>query len=104
MSSETLPGFKTAAAALAAAGRRFYSRNWVLGTSGNFSAVIARRPLALCITRSAAHKGTLTAGDFLRIDHAGRVRAQAAPRAARAGSETSSSSRLRAPLMVKPWS
>ena len=63
MSGETLPGFKAAAAALAAAGRRFYSRNWVLGTSGNFSAVIGRRPLALCITRSAAHKGTLTAAD-----------------------------------------
>lgn len=83
MSSDALPGFTTAAAALAAAGRRFYSRNWVLGTSGNFSAVISRRPLTLCITRSAAHKGTLAAADFLRIDRAGRVRSHATSRAAR---------------------
>ena len=32
---------------LAAAGRRFDARGWVLGTSGNFSAVITRDPLRL---------------------------------------------------------
>ncbi|MSO49386.1 MAG: methylthioribulose 1-phosphate dehydratase [Acidobacteria bacterium] len=50
------------------AGRRFYSRNWVLATSGNFSAVVSESPLQLCITRSGAHKGTLTPRDFLTID------------------------------------
>jgi ribulose-5-phosphate 4-epimerase/fuculose-1-phosphate aldolase len=37
-------------------GRGFYSRGWVMGTSGNFSAVLATRPLRLLITPSAAHK------------------------------------------------
>jgi methylthioribulose-1-phosphate dehydratase len=59
---------------LAEVGRRFYQRGWVLGTSGNFSAVASARPLTLCITRSAAHKGTLKASDFLPIDERGQVR------------------------------
>lgn len=53
-------------------GRRFYGRNWVLATSGNFSAVISHSPLLLCITQSGAHKGTLTTRDFLTIDSAAR--------------------------------
>jgi methylthioribulose-1-phosphate dehydratase len=56
------------AKALIEAGQRFYSRNWVLATSGNFSAVISHRPLRLGITRSGAHKGTLRPRDFLIID------------------------------------
>ena len=64
--------FSQLAADLAAAGQRFYTRNWVLGTSGNFSAVVSADPLTLCITRSAAHKGTLLESDFLRIDAAGK--------------------------------
>ena len=56
------------AKALIEAGRRFYSRNWVLATSGNFSAVISHRPLRIGITKSGAHKGTLTPRDFLIID------------------------------------
>jgi methylthioribulose-1-phosphate dehydratase len=58
---------------LIACGRRFYARNWVLGTSGNFSAVLTDDPLTLCITRSAAHKGALTEGDFLTVDADGCV-------------------------------
>ena len=54
------------------AGRRFYGRNWVLATSGNFSAVVSPSPLRLCITRSGAHKGTLTPRDFLTIDGSAR--------------------------------
>jgi len=54
--------------ALIEVGRRFYGRNWVLATSGNFSAVISQSPLRLCITQSAAHKGSLTPRDFLTID------------------------------------
>ena len=42
-----------------------------MGTSGNFSAVVSARPLKLVITRSAAHKGRLAAGDFLVIDGQG---------------------------------
>ena len=55
-------------AALIEVGRRFYSRNWVLATSGNFSAVISHTPLRICITQSAAHKGTLTPRNFVIID------------------------------------
>jgi methylthioribulose-1-phosphate dehydratase len=47
------------------AGRRFDTRGWVLGTSGNFSAVLDRDPLRLAITRSGTHKGELTAADIL---------------------------------------
>jgi len=49
-------------------GRRFERRGWVLGTSGNFSTVIAREPLRLAITPSGAHKGELTADQILEID------------------------------------
>jgi methylthioribulose-1-phosphate dehydratase len=68
-----LPAWRTAASGLIAAGRRFYARDWVLGTSGNFSAVTSRRPLRLAITASAVHKGTLATRDILEIDARGRV-------------------------------
>jgi methylthioribulose-1-phosphate dehydratase len=61
------------AAEIAAVGRRFYSRGWVLGTSGNFSAVLSRRPLRLAITASSLPKGTLRASDILQCDEQGRV-------------------------------
>jgi methylthioribulose-1-phosphate dehydratase len=48
-------------------GRRFDARGWVMGTSGNFSAVVSRDPLRLAITRSGTHKGALTPGDILEI-------------------------------------
>jgi methylthioribulose-1-phosphate dehydratase len=56
---------------LMAIGRRFDGRGWVLGTSGNFSAVVARDPLRLAITRSGTHKGELTPGDILEVDERG---------------------------------
>jgi methylthioribulose-1-phosphate dehydratase len=58
---------------LAEAGRRFDARGWVLGTSGNFSAVIARDPLRLAITASGAWKGDLTAAEILEIDADGNA-------------------------------
>jgi methylthioribulose-1-phosphate dehydratase len=54
-------------------GRRFDARGWVLGTSGNFSAVSRRDPLRLTITSSGTHKGTLTATDILEVDENARV-------------------------------
>ncbi len=65
--------FRRLAAELAEAGRAFHGRGWVLGTSGNFSAVLARRPLRLAITPSGVDKGALTAGQFLEIDHKARA-------------------------------
>jgi methylthioribulose-1-phosphate dehydratase len=56
-----------AADRLIAIGQRFDARNWVLGTSGNFSALLHRDPLRLAITRSGAHKGQLTPDDILEF-------------------------------------
>jgi methylthioribulose-1-phosphate dehydratase len=58
---------------LAAVGREFYGRGWVLGTSGNFSAVSGTDPLRLTITASGADKGALTARHLLQIDERGEV-------------------------------
>jgi len=58
----------TLATSLARLGPDFYSRGWVLGTSGNFSAVINREPLRLAITSSSVDKGTLAAEHILEID------------------------------------
>jgi len=69
----SLPDRAAAAEALAGVGRRFYGRGWVMGTSGNFSAVLAERPLRLLVTPSGAHKGTLPAGHLLEVDGRGRV-------------------------------
>jgi methylthioribulose-1-phosphate dehydratase len=58
---------------LAGVGREFYGRGWVLGTSGNFSAVSGTDPLRLTITASGADKGALTAEHILQIDERGEV-------------------------------
>jgi methylthioribulose-1-phosphate dehydratase len=65
--------FASTARLLAAIGRRFYARGWVLGTSGNFSAVVGRKPLRLAITASSVAKGELTRTDILQCDERGRV-------------------------------
>jgi len=65
--------FRKLASGLAEAGRAFYARGWVLGTSGNFSGVMAREPLRLAITASGVDKGTLTPRQFLEIDHTAQV-------------------------------
>jgi methylthioribulose-1-phosphate dehydratase len=58
---------------LANIGQDFYRRGWVLGTSGNFSAVAGQNPLRLLITASGMHKGQLTAEQFVQIDEMGKV-------------------------------
>jgi len=65
--------FAKTSEALAAIGRAFYARGWALGTSGNFSAVVSRRPLRLAITSSSLPKGTLRASDILECDDRGCV-------------------------------
>jgi methylthioribulose-1-phosphate dehydratase len=65
--------FATAARQLAEIGKRFYARGWVLGTSGNFSAVVARKPLRLAITASSLPKGALAPSDILECDERGQV-------------------------------
>ncbi|HZH34366.1 MAG TPA: methylthioribulose 1-phosphate dehydratase [Pyrinomonadaceae bacterium] len=62
------------ASQLAECGREFYRRSWVLGTSGNFSALEARDPLRVCITASGNDKGALAAEThFLEIDDSAAV-------------------------------
>jgi methylthioribulose-1-phosphate dehydratase len=75
----------TVAAELAAIGRRFDARGWVLGTSGNFSAVISENPLRLAVTRSGASKGSLSPDDILEIDEALTVRSGSHRPSAEAG-------------------
>ena len=63
-------------------GRGFYARGWVLGTSGNFSAITSRDPLRLVITSTGLDKGRLNAKHFLEIDSGGNVvRGQGRPSA-----------------------
>jgi len=65
--------FESAARQLAEIGRRFYARGWALGTSGNFSAVVGRKPLRLAITASSVPKGALARNDILKCDERGHV-------------------------------
>jgi methylthioribulose-1-phosphate dehydratase len=58
---------------LIAAGREFYRRGWVLGTSGNFSAVALREPFRIAVTSSGLDKGSLDATNFLELDQNGFV-------------------------------
>src|SRR5437868_4705770 len=68
------------ARAFGALGRDFYARGWVMGTSGNFSAVLSREPLRLVITTSGVSKGALTANDVLLIGADGAAVRKAAGR------------------------
>jgi methylthioribulose-1-phosphate dehydratase len=64
--------------------RGLHARGWLLGTSGNLSAVADREPLRLAITPSGADKGELTVAQLLFIDEhckcVDRDRAQPVPR------------------------
>ncbi|HKP86682.1 MAG TPA: methylthioribulose 1-phosphate dehydratase [Blastocatellia bacterium] len=73
MVKEEQNGFPDIAAEIAEVGREFYARGWVLGTSGNFSAVINRDPLRLAITSSSVDKGKLAAEHILQVDGEGEV-------------------------------
>ena len=79
-SSRTIPqsspnrlAFAEAAACLVEIGKGFHARGWVLGTSGNFSAVISHEPLRLAITSTGLDKGCLTPAQFLEMDEAANV-------------------------------
>ena len=54
-------------------GRSFHARGWALGTSGNFSAVLSRRPLRLAITATGIAKDCLSPRDILECDAGGSV-------------------------------
>ena len=63
MTQRSSSAFAEVAANLADVGKSFYARGWVLGTSGNFSAVISREPLRLAITSTGLDKSKLQPAD-----------------------------------------
>src|SRR5580658_5383661 len=87
-------GFAGIASRLVDIGRRFYARGWVLGTSGNLSAVVSRDPFRLAITASSVHKGQLRRGDILLCDEHGALVGRRGPATPGAGSRNSGSRRL----------
>ena len=66
-------GFLEIASNLAAVARGFHARGWLLGTSGNLSAVVQREPLHLAMSPSGVDKGELTPEQLLSIDENARV-------------------------------
>jgi methylthioribulose-1-phosphate dehydratase len=74
------PALRTIARTLEEIGRDFYARGWVLGTSGNFSAVLSRKPLNLAMTASSISKGAIRPADVLVIGQDGKTTAKSAAR------------------------
>lgn len=67
------------AASLASVAKSFHARGWLLGTSGNLSAVVQREPLQLAMSPSGIDKGELTPQQVLTIDeHANVISGHAA--------------------------
>jgi methylthioribulose-1-phosphate dehydratase len=66
--------------ALREIGRLFYGRGWSVGTSSNYSVVLARTPLQLLITASGRDKGRLGAADFTIVDAGGQLVEDTSPR------------------------
>ena len=64
--------FADLAQTLSEIGREAHARGWMLGTSGNLSAVVGRDPLRLAITPSGVDKGRLSAEQILQVDGDGR--------------------------------
>jgi methylthioribulose-1-phosphate dehydratase len=67
------PAFAAIAAGLVDLCRRAHARGSALGTSGNFSAVVAEEPLRPAITASGIDKGQLAEDHILEVDARGRV-------------------------------
>lgn len=58
---------------LVATASSFHARGWMLGTSGNLSAVVNREPLRLAMSPSGFDKGTLRPEQLLMIDEHGQL-------------------------------
>jgi methylthioribulose-1-phosphate dehydratase len=65
--------FMETAAGLAAVAKGFHARGWLLGTSGNLSAVVQREPLRLAMSPSGVDKGELRPEQLLAIDENARI-------------------------------
>lgn len=51
----------------------FYSKNWSLATSSNYSVVLCKDPLNLLITASGKDKQYLSENDFVTVDKNGEI-------------------------------
>lgn len=65
--------FHEIAASLAAIAKAFHARGWMLGTSGNLSAVVQAQPLLLAMSSSGVDKGELSPEQFVLINEEGAV-------------------------------
>ena len=61
------------ASGLAAVAKGFHARGWLLGTSGNLSAVVQREPLRLAMSPSGIDKGELKPEQLLAIDENAKI-------------------------------
>lgn len=61
------------AEALVQTAAALHARGWMMGTSGNLSAVAQREPWRLLVSPSGADKGALQAEQFLLVDERGAV-------------------------------
>ena len=66
-------GFNEIASELAAVAKGFHARGWLLGTSGNLSAVVEREPLRIAMSPSGVDKGELRPEQLLSIDENARI-------------------------------
>ena len=65
--------FPELASNLTAIAKSFHGRGWLLGTSGNLSAVVQREPLRLAMSPSGVDKGELMPDQLLTIDENARI-------------------------------
>jgi methylthioribulose-1-phosphate dehydratase len=65
--------FSELASNLANVAKSYHARGWLLGTSGNLSAVVRRDPLQLAMSPSGIDKGELRPEQVLSIDENARV-------------------------------
>jgi methylthioribulose-1-phosphate dehydratase len=77
------PGVPTIARQFGEIGRDFYARGWTLGTSGNFSTLVSRKPLTLAITASAVSKGAIAVNDVVVIGPNATIVSARGPRSPR---------------------
>src|SRR6185503_6372972 len=61
------------AVGLAAVAKSFHARGWMLGTSGNLSAVVRRDPLQIAMSPSGVDKGELRPDQLLSIDEHAQI-------------------------------
>ena len=65
--------FTELASELAATAKALHARGWLLGTSGNLSAVVQQEPLLLAMSPSGVDKGELSAEHILMVDEDARI-------------------------------